>query len=819
MIKFSELWLHKWLNYNKDINSLLKEITMLGFEVEKIEPLKENIIFDNLLVGEIIKFSLYQKKPKIFKLNILINNTKLLKIFSDINNLESKTKIILATKHSSLYKKYIKIPKYSFLLKSEGLLCSHKILNTYQNYFLKNSLIKLPLNSKNGENANKYLYINEKILHINIPTNRIDCLSILGFTRDLSVLDKIFFFKKPYNNFLIKDTKKYKIDIIINNNINNELYQYNYCIIKNIDLKKKIPQFIKNRLFQSGIEIISKNPLLNIYNYIILELGYPIQFYDLNKIKGKIYIENWKKNKYNFLNFEIQNIKSIISDDLLIIRDKHKILSIPGIRQNKDVIVTLTTKDILIECFYIKKKYFTSLFNKNHSFNDISNIYNRYLDPLIQKEVMIRTINLILEIFGGNRSKIYTININNINNLQKTIKFSFKNIYKILGFYILEKNIIKILNKLGFLIIKKTDNNCIITIPSWRNDINIEEDLIEEIIRVYGYNKIPNKIKIYLIKKNILKNESKLKQTKINLKKIKNILIYKGYYEVINYSFINPVIQSILYPKTKQIKIINPLTTETSVMRNSLSYGLINNIIYNQNRQQKNLRFFEYGLCFFKNLKKKMGISQKLMLSGIINGNLYSDYWNEKNKLINFYDIKGDIEYIFNFFNKYNKIEFRKQKNKNTIFHPYINSLIYINNINIGSVGMLHPKLMNYFNINYDTFLFEIFFEKITINDIFNFQKIIHYPINKRDISFFIKENIYYIDILSFLKKLKLKEIIKINLIDIYQGDNVPIGYKNITLSFLIQNKNYTLNEQEINQIINKCILELKRKFQILSRN
>ncbi|QJC38456.1 phenylalanine--tRNA ligase subunit beta [Enterobacteriaceae endosymbiont of Donacia fulgens] len=819
MIKFSESWLHEWLNYDKDTYSLSKEITMLGFEIEKIEYFKKNIIFDNILVGEIIKYSLYQKKPKIYKLNILINNKKLLKIFSDINNLENKTKVILATKYSSLYKKYINIPEYYFLLKSEGLLCSYKIINISKNYFSNNNLIKLPINSNNGENANKYLNITEKILHINTPTNRTDCLSILGFTRELSVLKKIFFLKKPYNDILIKKSKKYKINININNNINNILYQYNYCIIKNVNFKKNIPLFIKNRLFQSGIEIISQNPLLNIYNYIILELGYPIQFYDFNKIKGDIYIQIKEKNKYNFLNFENQNIKSIINDSLLIIKDKDKILSIPGIAQNKDIIVTLTTKDILIECLFINKTYFTSLFNKNNYSNNTSNIYNRYLDPLIQKKVMIRTINLILEIFGGDRSKIYTIDINNINNLQKIIKFSFKKIYKILGFYIKKKYIINILNELGFLIIKKTNNNCSINIPSWRSDINIEEDLIEEIIRIYGYNKIPNKIKINLIKKNILEKKSKSKNIKINFKKIKNILINKGYYEVINYSFINPVIQSILYPKIQQIKIINPLTIETSVMRNSLSYGLINNIIYNQNRQQKNLRFFEYGLCFFKNLKKKIGVSQKLMLSGIINGNLYSNYWNEKNKLINFYDIKGDIEYIFNFLNKYNKIEFRQQCEKNTILHPYISALIYINNIQIGSVGMLHPKLINYFNIKYDTFLFEIFFDKIIINNIFNFQKIIHYPINKRDISFSIKKNIYFIDILSVLKKLKLKEIIKINLIDLYQGHNIPIGYKNITLSLLIQNKNYTLNEQEINKIINKCILELTKKFQILLRD
>ncbi|QJC36408.1 phenylalanine--tRNA ligase subunit beta [Enterobacteriaceae endosymbiont of Donacia simplex] len=819
MIKFSESWLNEWLNYDKDIDYLSEKITMLGFEVEKIEYLKKNINFNNIYVGEIVECYLYKTDPKIYKLKILVNNGKILKIFSNINNLKNKTKIILATKNSSLYKKYINTLEYSFLLKSEGLLCSNKIFNLYENNFFKKNIIKLPNNSLNGEDANKYLYITDNILHINIPTNRPDCLSILGFTRDLSVLKKNFSFKKPYINNLGKKSKIYKININFNKNIDDILYQYNYCIIKNINLNKEIPFYIKNKLLQSGINIISENPLLNIYNYIILELGYPIQFYDFNKIQGNIYIESNKQNKNNFLNFENQKINLINDNYLLLIKDNHKIISIPGIIQNKEVIVNLKTKDIFIECLFIKKEYFDFLLNKNSYFNNKNNIYYRFLDPYLQQEVIIRTVNLILKIFGGNRSKIHTININNINYIKKKIKLSFQHIYKILGFNILKKDIIDILNKLGFLIIKKTVNNCLIKIPSWRNDIKIEEDLIEEIIRVYGYNKIPNKIKIYLIKKNILnKKNVKLKYTNINFKKIKNILINKGYHEVINYSFIDPKIQSILYPNIKHIKINNPLTTETSVMRNSLSYGLINNIIYNQNRQQKNLRFFEYGLCFLKNLNEKIGISQKLMLSGITNGNLYSNYWSEKKKLINFYDIKGDIEHIFNFFNKSNIIEFRPQYDIK-ILHPYISSSIYFNNIYIGYLGMLHPKLINFFNIKYDTFLFEIFFNKIIINNNFNFKKIINLPINKRDISFSIKKNIYFIEILSFLKKLKLKEIIKIDLIDIYQGNNIPRGYKNITLSLFIQNKDHTLKEQEINNILNKCILELKNKFQILLRD
>ncbi|QJC32791.1 phenylalanine--tRNA ligase subunit beta [Enterobacteriaceae endosymbiont of Donacia semicuprea] len=657
----------------------------------------------------------------------------------------------------------------------------------------------------------------DNILYINIPFNRPDCLSILGLSRDLSTLYNKSFFKNLHDNFL-KKTKKYNINIFFDKKIEKKLYQYNYCIIKNINFQKKKFVTIKNRLHQSGL-YIHKNPILNIRNYIFLELGYPIQFYDFNKIKGNIYITDNKKNKFNFIDTENQKI-NFDSNNLLIIKDNNKILSIPAITQNKKIIVELNTKDILIECLLLNKVYINSLFKKFNFHNNISNMYTRYLDPLITKKVIIRTVELLLEIFQGQISNIYSFNINNYNYIHKKITLFFHTIDKILGFNINKKNIKEILIKLGFFIIKKTIHYYIIQIPSWRNDINIEEDIIEEIIRIYGYNKIPNNVKIYLTENNILKNNKfKLKNDKINIKKIKNILIQKGYYEVINYSFINPKIQSILYPKINCIKINNPITKELSVMRNSLLYGLINNIIYNQNRQQKNLRFFEYGLCFYKNSEKKLGILQKFVLSGIVNGNIYEDYWNEKNRLINFYDLKGDLESIFSCFIKKNKIEFRKNC-KITILHPNINSLIYFNNIYIGYIGMLHPQLINYFNIeNKNTFFFELFFNKIIINNIFSIKKVINFPINRRDISFIINKNIYFRNIVNELNSLNLKEIIKINIFDIYKGKNIPVGFKSITLSLFIQNKKYTLNEKEINFILNKCISKLKEKFQILLRD
>ncbi|WP_168866964.1 phenylalanine--tRNA ligase subunit beta [Enterobacteriaceae endosymbiont of Plateumaris sericea] len=826
MIKLSELWLSKWITYN-NVKILSEQLTMLGLEVEKIEPIYKKKI-DNIFIGQIIDCQ-FNNNKNIYNLTIDIGNNKLYKIKSNAINCKNKIKVIIATIHSFLYKKYVNHQKFNFLLQSEGLLCSKKILglknNLYENN--KNHIIELNNNVKIGQDAFKYLELNDNILSINIPSNRSDCFSIMGIARDLSTKkkDNNYVFKFPYKFSFISKQHKNKINVYINKNANKYNLNYFYCIIKNINLQNKIPFLMKERLQKSGILISNNNPLLNISNYINLELGYPVYFYDFNKIKGDICITEYKNINNDFL-IDENNNKIFLLKNTLIIEDKEKILSIPSLVQNKEVIINMNTQNILLECFFLDPDIIQKLSNKYKLFNSFLYVYERGLDPLIQKKIMIRAISLILKIFGGQSSHIKVINTQNyINNysILKKIKLYFIKIEQILGFFIKTNKIIDIINKLGFKIILKTNNYCIIQIPSWRYDIKIEADIIEEIIRIYGYNNIPdNHIKMNLIETNINKNfiinKNNLLFKSDNIQKIKNFLINKKYNEVINYSFINPKIQSLIFPKEKFIKLSNPISIEMSVMRTSLLCGLINNIIYNYNRQQKSLRFFENGLCFKIDKNIEFGISQKLMLGGIIHGKLNEEHWSLSNQNVDFYDLKGDIECIFNFLGKKDRIEFRSISNIN-IFHPHQGSSIYLDNIFIGYIGVIHPYIQSCLGINEHTILFELECERILNPTEIKIKQISNLPLNRRDISFIIKDNIPFIKIIEECKNPEIEQIIDINLFDVYKGINIPKGYKSFTISFIIQDSTHTLHDNEINNIIQLCINRLKIKFQIILRD
>ncbi|QJC28970.1 phenylalanine--tRNA ligase subunit beta [Enterobacteriaceae endosymbiont of Plateumaris rustica] len=825
MIKLSELWLREWIPYNN--NKLLSEqLTMLGLEVEKIVQFCKKKL-DNIFIGQIIDCQ-FNNDKNIYNLIINIGNNKLYKIKSNAINCKNKIKIIFATVNSSLYKENIKNKKFDFLLKSEGLLCSKKMLGLKSNLYEdnKNYIIQLNNNIKIGQDACKYLQLNDNIFHINIPYNRSDCLSVMGIARDLftKIKKNNYSFTFPYKFSLTKKKHNNKINVYINKNANKYNLNYFYCIIQNINLHNEIPFLIEERLQKSGILISNNNPLLNISNYVNLELGYPVYFYDFNKIKGDIFIEEYK-NTNNYSLIDETNNKISLLKNTLIIKDEKNILSIPSLIQNKKFMINVNTKNILLECFFLDPNIVKKLSNKYKTFNLFSHLYERGLDPLIQKKIVIRTIDLILKIYGGERSQIKVINTENyINNYLhlKKIKLNYIKIEQTLGFFIKIKKIFDIINKLGFKIILKTEINCILQIPSWRYDIQIEADIIEEIIRIYGYNNIPdNHIKLNLtenINENFILNKNNLFFKSNDLKKIKNILINKGYNEVINYSFINPKIQTLMFPKEKFVKLYNPISIEMSIMRTSLLCGLINNIIYNQNRQQKSLRFFESGLCFKINKKLEFGISQKLMFGGIINGKLHEEHWSLSKKNVDFYDLKGDIECIFHFLGKIDKIEFRSISNI-SFLHPYQGSSIYLNNTLIGHIGVINPYIKSYLGINENTILFELECNEILHHVKKEIKTISNLPLNRRDISLIVKENIPFINIMEECKNSKIKQIIDINLFDVYKGISIPKGYKSFTISFIIQDNIHTLKDHEINNIIQLCINKLKKKFNIVLRD
>lgn len=792
LIQFSEFWLRELANPFCNSKNLAEQFNMLGLEVEDVKPV--SLPFRGVLIGKIIKIIVHPKiiNLKIFTIDI---GKKTINVVSNETNLKKGKKLVVAPSGSILPENIkIKVKKFYNII-SEGIFCSFSTLMIDKKL---TSIIELPKSAPTGYDFYKYYKMDDNVFKVHVTPNRSDCLSILGIARDIAAINKI--------NLSIPKISKIKTKIFdtipIKTNCNLK-FIYLTRIIKNIDIKKSLSFCIIEKLRRSGIK--NNNTITDIAKYILLEFGQPINFFDLDCVDDYLNIRMAKNNEI----FCLSNKKIKLNTDTLVVADKNKILSIAGV-EGSNTHISHNTVNIIIESAFFHPKSIIEQIHKYKLFNDVSYRYERGIDYEIQYKAIERATNLVLKNYGGSPGPITYNNFNYIKKLSKKIFLRKKKLDNIIG-YKISDNPVDILKNFGFKISIRNKIGWMIKIPSWRFDINIEEDLIEEIIRIYGYNNI--KFKSYLT---LNKNNN------THLHKVKTILANKGYQEIITYSFVDPKVQLLFHPKEKTLNIINPISKEMSVMRLSMLSGLTSIALYNQNRNKNKICLFESGICFIPDEKEQFGVRQELILSALLSGNRYDDHWDLSKKFVDFFDIKGDLEFILDVGNKIKEIEFRIE-NSTSMLHPGQSATIYLNNIKVGIIGAIHPIIEKKLCFKSKVFIFEIYWNKIfnKNNDFIKIKNISKYPINYRDISFFVYKNISVQLIINECKKFfkdNNLDLCDVNIFDIYQNIDFK-KYKSISLRFTMQHINKTFKELEISDILTKCINKISNIFNIIIRD
>ncbi len=700
--------------------------------------------------------------------NLNINNINKKYIFEKVlfyKNINKYLSVIKIKNNITLYIKNIKenLKNKNILIHKKNI--KKKIFFFYYKIQIKDKYIFILYKNKLKKKIKlikKYNY-----LEINIPYNRFDCNNVYGLARELSTLKKNKYKKKIYikknkikNNFLV-DIKNFNKKYIIN---------YKYLIIKKINLYKFItPNIIKKRL--KKLDIQYTNNIRDIILYILIESGQKIICLNLDKIK-----------KYN------KNKK--------ILKKKNQIYL--NILNTKKFIIDKKTKNLMIIAPLYNIKYIKK--NKKNIFN-FKNKYLNNIDKHTQKYFLEKTSYILKKICGGKISNIITVKKHK--NKSTYIKLIYKDINKKIGINIEKKYIINILKIIKCkLIIKK--KKIYVKSPSWRYDLKIKEDLIEEIIKKYGYNNIPNKS----WNTKLIFNKENYYQKIIN--KIKNFFINIGYKEIINFHFSNSKDKNIFQNNYQYIKILNPISQDMKYLRTSLIPGLIKNIYLNSKRQNKNIKIFETGTCY---IKKKNKIYQKKKLSAAIYGYRNKENWFiKKKKLFDFYDIKGDLEFFFKKQNKFFSYNIKKSKYK--ILDSNQNTKIIFNNKTIGCMGKLNKKIQDYFSFKYPIYLFEIKIKNILFSINKKIKNISKYPYNIRDITIIIPNHIWITKIIKKCYVINKNRIKEVNIIKTYTDKNlIKNNKKNITIRILIQDNYKTLNDNKINKIINKCKKMLKKNF------
>ncbi|MDN6018814.1 MAG: phenylalanine--tRNA ligase subunit beta, partial [Enterobacterales bacterium] len=576
-------------------------------------------------------------------------------------------------------------------------------------------------------------------------------------------------------------------------------------VVKGINVKAATPLWMREKLRRCGIRSI--DPVVDVTNYVLLELGQPMHAFDLNRLEGGIVVRMAKEGEKLTL---LDGNEATLAADTLVIADQQKALAMGGIFGGEHSGVNEETQDVLLECAYFNPLSITGRARRQGLHTDASHRYERGVDPALQAAAMERATRLLIDICGGQAGPV--IDVTNEATLPKraTITLRREKLDRLIGHHVEDAQVTDILERLGCKVSFANDTWQAVA-PSWRFDMEIEEDLVEEVARVYGYNNIPN----VPVKADLIMTSHR--EANLPLKRVKTMLVDRGYQEAITYSFVDPKVQALLHPAEEALILPSPISVEMSAMRLSLWSGLLSAVVYNQNRQQSRVRLFETGLRFVPDTAANLGIRQDVMLAGVIAGNRYEEHWNLERQVVDFYDLKGDLEAILDLTGKLDDVQFKAETNP--ALHPGQSAAIYLAGKRVGFIGVVHPDLERKLDLNGRTVVFEIEWEALAERRIPQAREVSRYPANRRDIAVVVAENVPAEDILAECKKVGVNQVVGVNLFDVYRGKGVAEGYKSLAISLVLQDTTRTLEEEEIAATVAKCVEALKQRFQASLRD
>lgn len=783
-MKICESWLREWVNLSLNTKEISEQLTMLGLEVDALYPVAGD--FSGVVVAKVLKTT---KHPEANKLTIceVDDGTHVLQVVCGAANVRQGLKVALAKIGAKLPNDMI-IKETSLRgADSFGMLCSASELGLEEK---SEGILELLEDAPIGVDIREYLLLNDFVFDIDLTPNRADCLSVLGVARELAARNKLPLKLIPNFRVLvaIQDIKKVKLDDA------KACAQYTGRIIKNINVGAVTPVWMKERLRRSGIRVL--HPVVDIMNYVMLELGQPMHAFDLQTIKGDIHVRYAKQGeKITILGDQEINL----DDDVLVIADDNNLLAMAGIMGGKDSSVQELTKDIFLESAFFNPVVLANIARRYGLSSDSSQRYERGVDPALQEIALDMATALILEIAGG-QAGIVT-KISDATKLPSKVKIAFnpEKVLRLTGVKIPYADMFEIFKSLG-MEVEQSESTWQVSVPSYRFDIKLEVDLVEEVIRLYGFDKIPEQnLKHNTQLGNINFEEQLLLKTRL-------FLSSRGYHEAINYSFVDPNLQQELYPDLVAFKLINPISEELSEMRVGMWPGLLASMLHNIHRHQSGIKLFEAGVVF---QMLNGAVREEPCIAGLISGEHGNLNWSESAAKYDFYDVKGDLEALFAGLG-YKSIKYIAAEHQ--ALHPGKSAKIILDEQEIGFIGVLHPKFMDLFDLSDEVVLFELSLMALQNIDVsFVYRSISKYPQTRRDLSFLVDVSISAMQIEKVVRDVIDASYLKsFNIFDVYTGDSIPENKKSVAIALTLQSDNRTLVDVEVNEMIAKVLKKLE---------
>ncbi|MEW6984484.1 phenylalanine--tRNA ligase subunit beta [Colwelliaceae bacterium 6471] len=795
-MKFSESWLREWVNPAISSDELSHQITMAGLEVDGVEPVAGE--FSGVMIGEVVECGPHPDADKlqVTKINLgpNFNDGESVDIVCGAKNCRLGLKVAVATVGAVLPGDF-KIKKAKLRgVPSNGMLCSESELGLAET---SDGIIELAADAPVGMCVREYLDLNDITIDVDLTANRGDCLGLKGLAREVGVLNSLSVTEPEIT--AITPTIDDQRDIILS--APKACPRYLGRIIKNIDVSASTPLWMVEKLRRCGIRSI--DPVVDVTNYVLLEQGHPMHAFDLAKIDGGIDVRYANEGEKLIL---LDGNEVTLSSQTLVIADTGsngtgKALAMAGIFGGQDSGVNENSSDIFLESAFFAPLAILGKARQYGLHTDASHRYERGVDPQLQRIAMDRATQLLLDIVGGEAGPIVEALSEEHLPEAKKITLRRTKLDGRVGHFIADDKVNEIFTRLGFDV-SFSDNVWTVNVPAYRFDISIEVDLIEEVARIYGYNNIPN------VSPSATLEMREQPEKILSVAKLRHALVNRGYQEAITYSFVDPKVQSQLHPNQPVMTLPHPISSEMSEMRLSLWTGLLQSVAYNQNRQQHRIRLFETGLRFVPDESAENGVRQDNMIAGVITGQRNEEHWNMEKGAIDFYDIKGDVEALLSLTANMSAYEFVKAEID--ALHPGQTAAIYKNKALVGYVGTLHPELERKLGLNGRTLVFELLLSEVLKQKLPVATDISRFPANRRDIAVIVKEEVDAKKVLQLIEKVGGNYLVDLNLFDVYQGESIEAGFKSLAIAMILQDHSKTLEEKDINEVVNRVVDTLK---------
>ena len=789
-------WLKDHLKTSSKEHVLLEQLTNVGLEVESVENLSAEL--DLFKIAKIIKTEKHPNADRLKVCDVDVGEKEYKKVVCGAPNAREGLVTIYAPPGAVIPKSKTKLVVAKIRdITSYGMLCSESELNLSDE---SDGIIELSLGKYKKKIGNSYFSkSSSNLIDLSITPNRPDCLGVKGIARDLVASG--FGKMKQVNEKRIKSNIKQNLKVEIIKEKKYGCNAFGSCLIVNVK-NTESPQWLKDKLLSIGQKSISA--IVDITNYVMLDINRPLHAYDADKIEKGIIVRNSKSGE-EFTALDNKNYK--LEEGMCVITDNKGVLGLGGIIGGTRSGTEFNTKNILLESAYFEPRSIRSTANKLNIDTDAKFRFERGIDPLSIEEGLNKAALLIKEICGG---KISKIDIQKIENYKvKTIKFDPNLFEKIVGFKISLKEMISILENLGFKY-KKEKKILKLTIPSWRPDILKEIDVVEELVRITGYDKI--KI-IDPIKE---RTKSTLTQTQKLFHFLQRSVASKGYLEAITWSFTDSNYNDHFRGKDKEIKIVNPISSELAVLRNSIFSNLIMYISKNLDRGFKDLSIFEIGPIF----KGSKPGEQNTVVGGLSAGKKSRLSWIEQERNIDVFDVKRDVIQTL-VEAGYNSDKFFIDNETPNYYHPGKSGRLFLNNKKdqiAALFGEIHPNILKKIDMKTESLMgFEIFLDNLkiprkTLNDQKKKYTVSEFQKSERDFAFIVNKHVKAQDLLNAISSVDQKLISNIKVFDVYEGENIPTDQKSIAISVTIQSSEKTLNDSDLENINNLIIKTVENK-------